>query len=528
MSKAVALLIGLTLVCSATPAAAVTVDDIVAIPPVSDYVRSVLNRANSGITQASTMTTPGGPIFDILKPWWIFYATSAMMSTVDTRLQITVMQRDLLETTPCLHLDIIILESKIEKVRQEMHQALDNKKPFRVIYLQRLIRFLNRRIEHLVRGARDPLYEDSDWARKQWFDPPNPVWCCPEGIPGNTCTHTDEQICLNGGGIPFLSPRACQEYGCVLDPKKNLTEGKLCPFDSDYLPPTISGFGCDLQALPPEVSMHPPTAAEMTTLANLILKRNAFVTRMLSFRTLAEEIDRMAWVTPDYSTLGSGLSRTHRKVSGCLEQIPLARQIGAVSLLQTIRAGAYERRGSFSIPKDEPWMVVRFAQLLEHWGDRRPQAKDLRYPSEFPPGPDRMVAEQRENKKSSLMRANDWLRRNLFHSWNLYHGKKEAESIAKSQDNQIQVGDALSGMSATTRRLGNLVQSHTSGLRLFSKSFAYYLRRSCIYRPCNRRLEQVLKINFKDSCFPYFNGSYYGNTQTHVRCKNDAGITVSP
>lgn len=508
--------------------AAMTVDDIVAIPPVSGYVRSVLNRANTGITQAGTMTTPGGPVYDIFKPWWILYATSAMLSTVDTRLQITMMQRDLLEATPCLHLDIIILESKIEKVRQEMHTALASKQPFRILYLQHLIRFLNRRVAHLMRGARDPLYEDSDWARKQWFDPPNPVWCCPGGIPGNTCTHIDERICLHGGGIPFTTPRACQEYGCILDTTGNPTEGKLCPFDSNYLPPVVSGFGCDLQALPPEASAHPPTALEKTALADLILKRDAFVTRMLPLKTLAEEIDRMAGIPPDYAALGRGLSRTHRQVSGCLEQMPLAKKIGALSLLQTIKAGAYETRGPFSIAKNEPWMMVRFAQLLQHWGDRRPQSKALRYPSEFPPGQERAVAVQREEEKPTLIKAREWIARNLFRSWNLYHGKREAEPIAKSQDNQLQVSHSLAGMSQTIQRLGNLVQSHTGGLRLFGKSFAYYLRRSCIERPCNKRLDQVLRIIFKDSCFPYFAGRYYGSTQGHIRCKNDARITVSP
>jgi hypothetical protein len=44
------------------------------------------------------------------------------------------------------------------------------------------------------------------------------------------------------------------------------------------------------------------------------------------------------------------------------------------------------------------------------------------------------------------------------------------------------------------------------GLRAFVRNFAWYIRRSCIFRPCNERLEQILKLNFADSCFPYTGG----------------------
>jgi len=512
-----------------TSVEAITVDTIVAIPPVSQhYVQRVLDRANAGIAQAGTMTTPGGPIYDMFKPWWIFYATSAMLSTVDTRLQITAMQRDLLEATPCLHLDVIILQSKIEKVRQEMHTALDNKEPFRVVLLQHVLRFLNQRVERLLKGGRDPLYEDDGWAKKQRFDPPNPAWCCPEGIPGNTCTFTDDKLCLDAGGTPFTTPRGCQEYGCTLPPSQNPLQGKLCPFHSNYLPPSIAGYGCDLQAMPSAASGHPPTAAEMSALADLITKRDEFVTQAQSFRPLLEEIDAMTGTTSDYSSLGSGLSRTHKEVYGCLENIPLAQQIGATSLLQTIHTGAAEKRGPFSIPKNEPWLMVRLAELTQHWGERRPQAKEIRYPPEFPPGPERNAATQREDKKHPILKARDWIVRTIFLSWNKYHGKKEAEPLAKSQDNILQIRESDPGMGRVTERFAALVRSHTSGLRSFGKGFAYYLRRSCIYRPCNARLDQVLRILFENSCFPYVSGSYFGNTQAHLRCKNDAAITVSP
>lgn len=528
MRRCIAILIGLSLLPHSSYVLALSADDIVAIPPVSThYVQRVLDRADAGIARANSLTTPGGLLYNMSKPWWILYATSAMLSTVDTRFQVSEAQKDLLETTPCLHLDVIILQSKIEMVRRELHDALKNDQPNRIILLQRLIRFLNRRIIHLLRGARDPLYEDSDWADAQWFDPVNPVWCCPQGIPGNTCTLGEESLCTNDGGLAFTTPRACQEYGCLLPPSQQPLDGKLCPFTSDYLPPVTSGYGCDTTAFPAAASGHTPSVKEMTALADLIIKRDAFITRMQSFAPLIQSINAMAGVSPPSSNLGGGLTRTHKEVHGCLEQIPLARQIGPTSLLQEIHAGQAEKRGPFSIPKDEPWIAVRFAGVVQRWGARRPQAKALRYPSEFPPGPDRIAAENRENKKTPIERAKDWYLRNFFLSWNVTQSKKEPVPIAKSQDNALQIALASPNLTPAITRLGALVRTHNAGLRFFGKGFAYYLRRSCIFRPCNKKLEQVLKILFENACFPYFNGTYFGNAQIHKRCKDDADIGSS-
>ncbi|TSC59949.1 MAG: hypothetical protein Greene041662_334 [Candidatus Peregrinibacteria bacterium Greene0416_62] len=535
------------------PAAAITVDDIVSIPPVSEhYVERVLDRANAGIIQASTMTTPGGPLYDLFKPLWIFYATSAMLSLADTKVQISGMQRDLFESTPCLHLDVIILQSKIEKVRQEMHDALENKEPFRVVLLSHIIRFLNRRIEHLLRGARDPLYGDTDWARVQLFDTVDPVWCCPQGIPGNTCREFSHAECTGTGGLSFITPHGCQEWGCLLpepdDPSDAIDplEGKICPFDSDYLPPSATGFGCDNDALPSAASIHPPTLAEISALGDLISKREDIAGEMSAFITLVQAIDAMAGVKSNYDDFNTG-SRNHLHVFGCMNQIQkeqrigtgtaltdnfgtgtFLKDIGSGSLLQSILTGTYETRGPFSIPKNEPWLAVRFSQLLQQWGVRRPQAKDLRYPSEFPPGSERNIAQERELKKNPLLRANDWFMRRFFGSWNVYHGKKDAIPVAKSQDAQLQISEALGGAQTSINRLGGLISGHSSGLRFFTKSFSYYLRRSCIYRSCNMRLEQILRIVFQGACFPYFSGAYFGNLTAHERCKTAAEVDVSP
>jgi hypothetical protein len=159
---------------------------------------------------------------------------------------------------------------------------------------------------------------------------------------------------------------------------------------------------------------------------------------------------------------------------------------------------------------------------------RRPQAKHLRYPSEFPPGGERTASQERAVKKPSITNAYEWFMRTFFKSWNVYHGKKSAIPVAKSQDAQLQIAEALRGAHGPIERLGGLISGHSAGLRSFTKSFAYYMRRSCMYRSCNKRLEQVLRINFQSTCFPYFSGAYFNSTTAHTQCKNAADVTVSP
>jgi hypothetical protein len=284
----------------------------------------------------------------------------------------------------------------------------------------------------------------------------------------------------------------------------------------------------------------------MSALAELMTTREDVTGSMTNFTKLIEALDAMAGVTTDYGSFNRS-SGAYLHIYGCTEQIQkdqkmglsgtgavltdtgsLLKDIGSGSLLQSLLIGAYETRGAFSIPKNEPWLIVRYTQLLQQWGVRRPQAKHLRYPNEFPPGGERTASQERTLSKPPLVRVSDWIMRMFFSSWNVYHGKKTAIPVAKSQDGQLQIAEALRSAHGPIERLGGLITGHSKGLRFFTKSFAYYMRRSCMYRSCNRRLEQVLRINFQSTCFPYFSGAYFNSTTAHTQCKNAAEVTVSP
>jgi hypothetical protein len=506
-------------------ASAVTVDDLVGLPPVSQhYVQRTLDRVDAGLAQAAANTTMGGPVFDIFFGRWAGYAASATLSLVDTRTWVESQATDLQETTACLHLDIIILQSKIEKVRQQLHQALNNAEVGKVIFLQQIIRFLNDRILHLLRGARDPQYFDSGWGAQQPFDPPGTVWCCPaRGLSGSMCLSMDLGACTATGGLAFITPHGCTARGCLMPQGEDPYGGRMCPFHSDYLALSSSGYGCDSTVLT-ATGVHLATQAEALALDAVLEER---IKLLQLYQTSQDLLSALGGIT---GAIREPEPLEHRTIAGCAQDIPEAQIAGAdTALFRSIGATSYSLRGPFSLEKNEPGILYRFAGVVRRWGGLRPQAEYIKQPGEFPPGPLRDAAQQRFQGKDSLRRGAEWFLRLYFRWWNFYHGRHEARPVARGQDLELQLEQTTSGdLREATGRLIALTESHASGLRGFGKKFAYFLRRSCVYRPCNRQLEQVLRILFSDRCFPYGKGWYFGDPEAYRRCKDAAQVNVEP
>jgi len=77
-----------------------------------------------------------------------------------------------------------------------------------------------------------------------------------------------------------------------------------------------------------------------------------------------------------------------------------------------------------------------------------------------------------------------------------------------------EIEDAFGPLTKTVGRLARVSHDFEGGIRGFVSDFAYYLRRSCMNRDCNARLERILKIVPKDECFPYTNGEAKGQGAT--------------
>ena len=85
---------------------------------------------------------------------------------------------------------------------------------------------------------------------------------------------------------------------------------------------------------------------------------------------------------------------------------------------------------------------------------------------------------------------------------------KEASILPKAQDAGLEVLEALEPVRPAVKRLVELVNQSDRGLRKFARNYAYFLRRSCIYRPCNEKLETIMKVLYSDECFPYASGAF--------------------
>jgi len=547
MKKISTLLIGLFLLAPVAQAQVTTAS------PVSDhYVKVVLDRVDDGIAILPGKTTS----YDLIFFDWLATLSTTMLELVDTELRIVEQQRDLYRMTPCLHLDLIILEQKIEELRKLMLSAFEEGRTFDIIRLQEMIRFLNTRYRHLVRGARDPHYTDPGLKPKYGFD--EETWCCPlvaEGEDG-ACVKQTKVSCREaseGGkpGLTFETSESCGDYpGCSALDTGDLEE-LVCPFHSDYLPPTVAGYGCDLTALNalsgiddnPNNNLNNPNAsllsirAERDALQVFITKRDEFLDSINFISVVTQEIYEAMGreFTPEELQLLENfpavLTREHKSVSNC--------SLTDNSLLEFEApppwpegAAKWERRGPFSITSDEFNIVRGLYDMLQGWGRRRDQPDIYTLPTEYPPdSTERDEAEDRENRVWVAIKILRHFYRQHFRSWNIKQAGLETKSIVQAGDTQAQMTELTKSLRKTMKNFYELSSEQDKGIRRFTINFSYFLRRTCVYRPCNLLLDRVLKISFEDKCFPYTSGDYikYASenilaTPPHESCKGGAFV----
>ena len=177
---------------------------------------------------------------------------------------------------------------------------------------------------------------------------------------------------------------------------------------------------------------------------------------------------------------------------------------------------AWEIRGPFSTKKDERGILMRLVDLRKSWSERREQPDYLKYPEEL--GKD-------ENTVIDIL---EYIRiqypRNVyFPEWMKRQTIEDAVAIAKSQDAHTQVAELFRPVHTSVSLLTQMASDKgLTGLRGFVRNLAYFLRRSCISRPCNERLERILKTALENDCFPYADGVYLGDPDIHKKCKTAA------
>ncbi|MDD5041124.1 MAG: hypothetical protein PHX87_00375 [Candidatus Peribacteraceae bacterium] len=519
MKRTSLLFIGLLAFSVASPATAAG-DQYADLKPVSPYIERVVRRVRKGLDSAGGGDTTSDKV---LKLFWLDQITGVILLNVDTDLRIVEQQKDLIENSPCLRLDTLIIEGWMERARIRKNDAIDAGRISEAVKLISMQRYLNNRYKALLLGVRDPTYVDEEEGSLYGFDPPS-FWCCPgEPEAGNdkrTCQQVDEDgsvECERNRGMTFKRRYACIQAGCTSTESGGEDEEEPCPFSSDYLPPTGVGYGCDLSILNDRMNGPEGITKEIEGLQKLVQDRDAAITDIATVKDTIVNLERrLGGGTMDLSNFGAGASgkRTHKVKNGCLAEG------------ETLPKGVayWERRGPFSFSTNEIVLMPKLSILWNAWGRDRLPPPYLRNANQLPEGtPERKAADQMENGMLFWLLGTRSDVQQYLQKFSLNQAKEESTQIAKTIDAPLRVLETLAPLRKEVRGLALTVQSSDKGVRKFVRDFAAFLRTSCIFRPCNEQLDRILKIIFKDECFPYINGAAL-DEDVATKCKNAAGL----
>ncbi|TSC58593.1 MAG: hypothetical protein Greene041619_467 [Candidatus Peregrinibacteria bacterium Greene0416_19] len=487
----------------------------------SNYVDFVLNRSRAARTYTTGSSFPPTPAAGFDRLHWQRNVVAAIAAQTDVTRQIVAQGRSLTDNSACLRTDLFLLEGEMKRVADAMTRAVDARKVASVNLLSQLLQFLNERYKILLQGARDPTSIDSSWNVRRPFDDPR----------------------------------------FVLDPLVS-----FCAFDSNYLPPGLSGYGCDLDGLNRAMSRirtHP----DGQWLRDAISQQRAGIISAIiaagRYQSYTAQFDRAMQSMP-FQTNGTlqtpvppDVTRKHRRRTMCIldgactgdamtpcnsdavcSRLQIGRcvassEVGTCSNDFNITCGAdadcggqnvcqklegalaYELRGPFSLERDEERLLRQYVDLRRSFGARGTAPRSFQLDGSW------------------LYRLMGGQAATGVREFETQQAQKESMTIAAGTDPSLVGRAAFSNLSQAVGRL--VTVGTTLGqpggertLRGFVRDFAYFLRRSCIFRPCNKRLEQVMRIITTDECFPYAKGTFVSDTDPAnprwQKCKAGAGI----
>lgn len=489
MRRGVFPLIGLaTLLIPLSAGAQVNCEQLRDVEPLSaHYVAPAIRRAKDGIAYAAEAKT-NADFFSYYLPGWARNVAGSFARLVDSRQSPTVRGDDLTETTACLRYDRILLECQIDAVRQALDAELERGSFFAIMRLQSALLFLQETLAHLHSGAADGSYADDSWSRQRLFD---------RDVPAER------------------------------------TE-PLCPFHSDYTPPRLTGYGCDAYALQSINSRVPDGALPFVTAE--LDGLTTMIEQIETFRGLLPLVDALS-ENEDYGYRPFAQAE-HRTIVGCQEETGVCSDngdlvCGSDEFCASKNAGRCLRgehptipkraaRGAFSYGRDHLRLLVDFVGKRIDDGLSRT----------FPAGWSRVEDLPEGGSDAEIRRWDDAAlaggrtsTRIYFRSVSGIQGAREGLIFPEAQDSQLEIAHALSDMRASVGELSRLA-SGPGGIRAFVGEFAYFLRRTCMFRPCQQTLEQIIRISLQDACFPYTNGQFLGGGPAWKACAAAACIQV--
>lgn len=438
------------------------------IRPISPYIEQVFERADTAIAYARSQ--PSVEDFDTYLEGWAGQMQTAVSRVVNTQLRLTLAQENIENATACLQIDHMLLECKTEQVMSEINSAMQNGQWGALPMLEDLLSFMQEREVHLLQGALNPTYNDPSWYAEWNFDNPS-------------------------------------------DPEEEF-ELAHCPFTSDYLPPDTgvvqnSGFGCTAEVLEQGSRLqHRESQRENDVLQSLLQ----------TLRELQTEIEPFAEFY-DIETEQSEESIGHTTVAGCLAgrgvcalnpgivctapvdctcpegEQGCGKPGGACIHTTLVGATFWQQQGPFSVRKNTPNTVQRFSTVRSIEGIQRMLPDYLRVETNpaVPLSPIEQLQLQNE--------------RGLFQAFSAEQGKLEGITFAESIDPTKRISGSMSKLREVVGEISRIATDEDA-LRGLAARFASFLRRTCIDRPCNAKLERIIQIAITPECWPYTNGLY--------------------
>ncbi|MBT4119804.1 MAG: hypothetical protein HOG89_03860 [Candidatus Peribacter sp.] len=497
--------------------------------PTGHYTETVLERVSEGINNAKA-SPRGSSVIDLMDLHYLSTMESIFYMLVDTDLRAVEYSRDLTSITPCLHLDLAMMEAKMEEVRCEVNAAYDAKSPGALRQLKTIASFLNQRYKHLVKGALEPVHTDSDWVFYNEFDDPFRGWCCVLDQLECQIKESDEctEVKDGSGGYEFFDTEdACLTDGICVFAESGTTDPKyepICPFDSNYLADNSTGYGCQLELIKQFAgSNFEAVAAEAEALEKLEDIRNEFLEDIDHIKDSTLSIDNLVDQTMLNDNERQHLQRfgevedvDHRRVFGCNADTAPEDRTNNDGVEGTLTPkikpseewGSIAVRGPFFFRKDHLTIWKKFFRLQHEWAEQREYPDYLKKADEHEDETDRRETAEFERDTLGLIRIPRSMFRSIWKAFSHKQATQESSILPKAQDAELEVLEALKPVRPAIKRNIELVINSNTGLRKFARNYAYFLRRSCIYRPCNEKLETIIKTLYSDECFPYANGSF--------------------
>lgn len=518
-------------------------------PPTSGpdhYVQQVLDRTDPAITAAAGAS--GGPFDAITSLYWGDHAKRFVYEALSAEQELFNEAKNLRDVTACLHVDLRIIDSQMEKARCELNSAYERNAIGAMWRMGMVIRFLAQSREHLYKGATDPSYVDDTWSTLNAFDSDARGWCCitdnkdPSLL--NVCLDMDTQDCFDEGGTAFKNEQGCLEAAIGCDKAVGsppTADESICPFHSNYLPPTATfvtsesrtiGLGCSVEVLSALPSLFTPIQEEYDGLNALMDDRDEFIDFAVAKSPVLQSMSNrmgLPYLIPREIGQGKRSEIERREFRGCLKDIP-SWTTGTPGLKSTNvvyqRGGSrWAPRGKFSLYPNEILLMQNLSKTYFQWGNLREQADFIKLPVEvWNPTPDPDLIDQIANFGAFPQRLRDEIREAMA-AWNKEQSVLEGAIKVRTGANHDKLWEMVRGPHESLTTLGQVVSQKDQGIRQFTTGMAYYMARSCIFRPCVKNLKRVLKINLEDSCFPYVDGSYLGDDTPWETCSNAADLS---